>query len=107
MVHREIEPYSQPRMKRKNSESRKEGAAEEELSDSRLPSGQPFMPPDRAFLVQFRAPAKRASEWFEGRVEHVMSGQNADFDTPERLVEFFGQVINQQLPLLGKAKRRK
>jgi hypothetical protein len=106
MVHQEVEPYFRAMIKRKNSKSRKEGAADEEISDSRSPSGQPFMPQDSAFLVQFRGSAKRTSKWFVGRVEHVMSGQSADFDTPEGLVEFLGQVIGQ-LALLGKAKGRK
>jgi hypothetical protein len=48
--------------------------------------------PDLAFLVQFCDLAEVAR--FSGRAEHVMSGQNSAFETPEELADFFGRVIN-------------
>jgi hypothetical protein len=54
--------------------------------------------PDLVFVVQFRDPTEPASARFAGRAEHVMSGQNTDFETPEGLVDFFGRVMNQLKP---------
>ena len=62
------------------------------------------MPPERAFVVQFRGRSRRGSTWFAGRVEHVLSGQSTDFGAPQGLVELFGRVMNQQAPPLGKGK---
>jgi hypothetical protein len=54
--------------------------------------------PDRVFVVQFRDPTETGAAHFCGRAEHVMSGQNTGFETPEQLVEFFGRVMNQLKP---------
>jgi hypothetical protein len=54
--------------------------------------------PDLVFVVQFRDPTEPGSGSFAGRAEHVMSGQNTGFETPEELVEFFGRVMNQLKP---------
>jgi hypothetical protein len=51
--------------------------------------------PDLVFVVQFRDPAEPGSARFAGRAEHVMSGQSSGFETPEELVDFFGQVMNR------------
>ena len=50
--------------------------------------------PDLVFVVQFRDPAEPGSARFAGRAEHVMSGQNTGFETPEELVDFFGRIMN-------------
>jgi hypothetical protein len=54
--------------------------------------------PDLVFVVQFRDVMEPGSARFAGRAEHVMSGQNAGFETPEELVAFFGQVMHQLKP---------
>jgi hypothetical protein len=51
--------------------------------------------PDRAFVVQFRDPTEPGAARFAGRAEHVMSGQNTDFETPEELVDFFERIMKQ------------
>ena len=51
--------------------------------------------PDLVFVVQFRDPAEPGSARFAGRAEHIMSGENTGFETPEELVDFFGRVMNQ------------
>ena len=51
--------------------------------------------PDRAFVVQFRDPTEPGSARFAGRAEHVMSGQNTGFETPEELVDFFERIMKQ------------
>jgi hypothetical protein len=61
-----------------------------------LPGVSP-MPPERAFVVQFRGASQSASGWFSGRVEHMLSGQNANFVTPPELLAFFGRVMNQKV----------
>ena len=54
--------------------------------------------PDRVFVVQFREPAEQGPARFAGRAEHIMSGQNTGFETPEELIDFFGRVMNQLRP---------
>jgi hypothetical protein len=62
------------------------------------PDPSPKNLPDLVFVVQFRDPTESASARFAGRAEHVMSGQNTCFETPEELVDFFGRVMNQLKP---------
>jgi hypothetical protein len=62
------------------------------------PGPSPKNLPDWVFVVQFRAPAEPGSARFAGRAEHVMSGENTDFTTPEELIGFFGRVMNQLKP---------
>jgi hypothetical protein len=69
---------------------RKEGIVKAEPSPKNLP--------DLVFVVQFRDSTEPESARFAGRAEHVMSGQNTGFETPEELVDFFGRVINQLRP---------
>jgi hypothetical protein len=54
--------------------------------------------PDWVFVIQFRDHTEPGSARFAGRAEHVMSGQNTGFETPEELVDFFGRVLNQLKP---------
>jgi len=62
------------------------------------PAQSPKNLPDRVFVVQFCAPTEPGSARFAGRAEHVMSGQNTGFETPEELVDFFGRVMNHLKP---------
>jgi hypothetical protein len=57
-------------------------------------SSQPTLPPNRAFVVQFRAKSSSATTGWEGRVEHVVSGQVAHFHTPEELLAFMCRVLS-------------
>jgi hypothetical protein len=54
--------------------------------------------PDLVFVVQFRDPTEPGSARFSGRAEHIMSGENTGFETPEELIDFFGRVMNQLKP---------
>jgi hypothetical protein len=54
---------------------------------------QPMLPPDRAFVVQFRAHPTGASMGWEGRVEHVVSGQVTNFHSMEELLAFMRRVL--------------
>jgi hypothetical protein len=70
------------------------------------PDTSPKNSPDRVFVVQFRDPAEPESARFAGRAEHIMSGQNTGFETPEELVDFFRQVMSQLKPRSQKGLRR-
>ena len=61
---------------------------------------------DRVFVVQFHDATEPGSARFAGRAEHVMSGQNTDFETPEGLVDFFRRVMNQRNPRSQKGTRQ-
>ena len=54
----------------------------------------PF-PTHRAFVVQVHADAAVAQGQVWGRVEHLVSGQAARFQSMEELVRFMGQVLRQ------------
>jgi len=61
------------------------------------------LPTNRAFVLQFRAEADVQQGRFDGRIEHVVSGQTAHFHSLEELVEFLTQV----LPPVRQERRRK
>jgi hypothetical protein len=54
---------------------------------------QPSLPANRAFVVQFRAHSTDASSTYEGRVEHLVSGQVARFHSLEELLTFMIRVL--------------
>jgi hypothetical protein len=69
------------------------------------PDPSPKNLPDLVFVVQFRDPTEPGSALFAGRAEHIMSGENTGFETPEELVDFFGRVMNQLKPRSQKGVR--
>ena len=58
-----------------------------------MSQAQPALPTNRAFVVQFRVQPSGASLGWEGRVEHVVSGQVAHFHTLEELMAFIRHVL--------------
>jgi ABC-type Fe3+/spermidine/putrescine transport system ATPase subunit len=54
---------------------------------------EPLLSPQRAFVLQFYPEADVEHGRFVGRVEHVVSGQTARFDSLDTLVAFLGQVL--------------
>ena len=55
----------------------------------------PSLPTNRAFVVQFRAqPTDLALSW-EGRVEHLTSGQVLRFHASEELLAFLARVLTE------------
>ena len=60
-----------------------------------MPQSQPVLPTNRAFLVQFRTSPAGAPSSYEGRVEHVVSGQVARFHSLEALLAFMMEVLNE------------
>lgn len=49
--------------------------------------------PELAFVVQFRVGTEVDQGRMEGRVEHVVSGQAARFQSPEEMLTFMAQVL--------------
>jgi len=81
-----------------SKKSRKEEIVKPDLSPKNLP--------DLVFVVQFRDPTEPASAGFAGRAEHIMSGENTGFETPEELVDFFGRVMRELKPRSQKGIKR-
>jgi hypothetical protein len=55
----------------------------------------PSLPSNRAFVVQFRSqPADTPLSW-EGRVEHLTSGQVLRFHASEELLAFLARVLTE------------
>ena len=54
---------------------------------------QPTLPTNHAFLVQFRAQSLETPMAWEGRVEHVVSGQVTHFHALEELMTFMQHVL--------------
>lgn len=51
------------------------------------------LPAERAFVVQLRADADPAHGVVSGRIEHVVSGAVALFESVEELVDWMGHVV--------------
>jgi hypothetical protein len=63
-------------------------------------SSQPALPANQAFVVQFRAPLSEGAPTYDGRVEHLVSGQEARFHSLEELLAFMIRVLTDvQRPL--------
>jgi hypothetical protein len=56
---------------------------------------QPSLPTNRAFVVQFRAHTTATSPSYEGRVEHLESGQVARFHSLEELLAFMIRMLTE------------
>jgi hypothetical protein len=66
---------------------------------------EPTLPSNRAFVVQFRAEATDTQSPYAGRVEHVVSGQTAQFSSSEELWAFMVAVLTHMHPQSGKSSR--
>jgi hypothetical protein len=58
-----------------------------------MSSSQPALPTNRAFVVQFRAPPPEGAPKYDGRVEHLVSGQEARFHSLKELLRFMICVL--------------
>jgi hypothetical protein len=54
---------------------------------------QPSLPTNRVFVVQFRTQPAGAPSRYDGRVEHLVSGQVARFHSLEELLAFMIRVL--------------
>jgi hypothetical protein len=57
----------------------------------------PSLPTNRAFVVQFRAQSTDPALFWEGRVEHLHSGQVLRFHSSEELLAFLARVLTEVL----------
>ena len=53
----------------------------------------PSLPSNRVFVVQFRTQPPGAPASYDGRVEHLVSGQVARFHSLEELLAFITRVL--------------
>jgi len=60
-----------------------------------MPQPPPSLPTNRAFVIQFRNQPADAPLLWEGRVEHLTSGQVLRFHTPEELLAFLTRVLTE------------
>jgi hypothetical protein len=58
-----------------------------------MPLSQPALPTNRAFVVQFRAPPPGGTLIYDGRVEHLVSGEEGRFHSLEELLAFMIRVL--------------
>ena len=54
---------------------------------------QPSLPTNRVFVVQFRAQPTGVSSFYDGRIEHMVSGQVTRFHSLEELLGFMVSVL--------------
>ena len=54
---------------------------------------QPSLPSNRVFVVQFRRQRTGAPAGYDGRVEHLVSGEVARFHSLEELLAFLRRVL--------------
>jgi hypothetical protein len=75
----------------------------------RFPNAGAPLPPERAFVIQLRAPAAGGDDHFVGRAEHIASGAAAHFGSVGELMDFVRQVLSagerSQRPERGEEER--
>ncbi len=59
-----------------------------------IPEAEPPLSPLAAFVVQFRDGTDPTSHRLSGRVEHMISGEAARFDSADELMGFFVRVLS-------------
>ena len=65
--------------------------------------GDPTLPVDRAFVVQFDAATAVVPGHLAGRVEHLRSAQATHFQSWEELLAFITRVLRAGVPGPGEA----
>jgi hypothetical protein len=55
----------------------------------------PTLPTNRAFVVQFRDQSTGGRPLWEGRVEHLVTGQVTRFHSLEELVAFMRRILTE------------
>jgi hypothetical protein len=61
--------------------------------DGTMTSSQPSLPTNRVFVVQFRVQPPEAPSRYDGRVEHLVSGQAARFHSLDELLAFMTRTL--------------
>lgn len=60
---------------------------------SSVPQSAATFSPQRTFVVQLREGAPPVAERFNGRAEHIVSGEVAYFESPDELLAFIERVL--------------
>ena len=63
---------------------------------AQYPDTNPSLPTDRAFVLQVHATAEVDQGRFEGRVEHIVSGQATRFHSLDELLAFIGRILTER-----------
>ena len=58
-----------------------------------MSQGTPSLPANRAFVVQFRVQPEGAPLRWEGRIEHLVSGEVLRFDSQGQLLAFINRLL--------------
>ena len=66
-----------------------------------MPPSQPALAANRAFVVQFRTPPTGVPWAYEGRVEHLVSGQEVRFHSLEELLAFMARILTAVQEQMG------
>jgi len=59
------------------------------------------LPPELAFVVQLSPALLESPDFFQGRVEHVLSGEAQRFSSPDELLAFLGRVGGRGATAMG------
>ena len=54
------------------------------------------MSTQRAFVIQFGPRPFGSPDWFEGKVEHVATGEATRFGSPHELLDFLFRLMDQR-----------
>ena len=61
------------------------------------------MSTQRAFVIQFGQRPAGSPDWFQGRVEHVGTGEATHFTSPRELLDFLFRLIGHRAAALAAA----
>ncbi len=67
------------------------------MRNKRTPSTPPLTP-DAAFVVQLHSLPQEKSRTMSGRVEHVVTGRHAKFESATELLDFLGGISATPAP---------
>lgn len=77
--------------------------AQQQFQGRVTPEADQPLSPACAFVVQFRE-GTEPSQRFTGRVEHMISGDTARFESPDELMGFFVRVLSAAQSKLSKVR---
>lgn len=68
------------------------------MGDTARPSAKSILSVHRAFVVQFRETSGPSRRVWQGRVEHIASGQSATFTSRAGLLAFLAPILLPDAP---------
>jgi len=76
-------------------EAKRQSSGRIEEPDGGQKPGTTSSPLSHGFLVEFAPDSKAGDRLFRGKVEHIISGISAEFDSSDDLCSFFLRVLEQ------------